>query len=953
MAREKRPLTFITPYSETAGQLKSACMQIAEEENIEVMEVETNQELHQIMANYGPTLMVYTHPKKCAMGLQLNQKLIKKVQAKTVLVTSKVIPRKTLDKFMKLGLTDCITEPISPKSLLYKIKLLIRSLPNLNEQETDYRTVTGEAGTKDTSKDLALQEGLADNKQEEKGVERLTTAEGANETQEGKKKSENKTAADIIETNYKGKIKENATLSDNTPDEDLKSEGPASTIETHYKGTLSEKEKVEDGNMIGEAGVDDLNDNEIEKLKQSFSLDLDDENLSDKSDDVFETKDAEKDQKKKAGLTLEADASTKKNELGKTDVIDKYLKSKNKSFESLDLEDDGPSITQESESNEIAALLAEKKRRKLELEDDNNEDYLLQKKMEKKAKQAEADKFQGLDIEHDSTKNKAPEMGSMSPSKQQLNNKKELEIENDLSGTPKSPKKDPNGQPDDPFSKKTGLQVEQDAHKKALEEANQRRQELLAKKKKQELEIEEDLKQKALEKKAQQPDLMATKKKGLKVESEEDLLARSLTPKELKAKQVMAEMEVPQKKAPKEKEEDTYDANELKKKMLSKKGLKVDQDAEEGHTEDSFNEAEKKQKHNAGLEIDSSDEKAKTLNKSDSLSTNNNTLGAKRRVDYIEKYYNQKKRSETEEESFKREHKRALKEDAPQQQKSVAEKALIIKKEDLGEQTIDYAQIKKEFDALDGSYASSAKTTYKIIDGAAPGTSPTPLHGGHTAAANNAPGSSAPELTPDAGIADTIPATVYYPNSKGIEHAIRALYLYADRETKNTDISTYLAKTLHQKFGARTSFIARNKKAENYTDIFNGHLTFPPNQAQLIDEKSPEKVIALQVTSKELWEKYKLQNIKGWAQTRLPVWSDESFQKENLTYLYPFYEGTELMGLAVIDLEGKFDPTNAAMIEILCETARSLFIYHFYHSEIQGNEGVLGRFKGLLGKKAG
>ncbi|MEK6624992.1 MAG: hypothetical protein AABY86_08495, partial [Bdellovibrionota bacterium] len=125
-------------------QLRSVCQQIAQDEHIEVLDIESNQELHEVMANYGAVLMVYSHPKKCAMALQFHNKIIRKVQAKTILISNQIIPAKTLTKFMKMGLTDCIVEPISPKSLLYKVKLLIRSLPNLadNDKELEYRTIT-------------------------------------------------------------------------------------------------------------------------------------------------------------------------------------------------------------------------------------------------------------------------------------------------------------------------------------------------------------------------------------------------------------------------------------------------------------------------------------------------------------------------------------------------------------------------------------------------------------------------------------------------------------------------------------------------------------------------------------------------------------------------------------------------------------------------------------------
>ena len=143
-----KPLILIKPYSETTERLKKVFNEIAKAENFSIYEVDSMEEYRQVLRVIGPSLGVFSNARKCAVGLQLNKKFIKNLQSKTVLLSPKTIPRKYLDKFMKVGLTDCIVEPIAPKSLLYKIKLHLKSLPVIKDDEDDVLTFKGEAPSK-------------------------------------------------------------------------------------------------------------------------------------------------------------------------------------------------------------------------------------------------------------------------------------------------------------------------------------------------------------------------------------------------------------------------------------------------------------------------------------------------------------------------------------------------------------------------------------------------------------------------------------------------------------------------------------------------------------------------------------------------------------------------------------------------------------------------------------
>ncbi|MEK6626393.1 MAG: hypothetical protein AABY86_15595, partial [Bdellovibrionota bacterium] len=324
-------------------------------------------------------------------------------------------------------------------------------------------------------------------------------------------------------------------------------------------------------------------------------------------------------------------------------------------------------------------------------------------------------------------------------------------------------------------------------------------------------------------------------------------------------------------------------------------------------------------------------------------------------ADYIEKYYNQKKRIRPEvKQNWNGLANREKTQTATPQLKPLGEQSLNIEKENLGEQTIDYKKIKEEFAALDGAFTHQVKTRDQISEQS---EHPSNLSPGGTAY-------GAQNVTDQDGNIQTI----YYPNSKGIEYAVRALYLYADKDAKDIDILTYLGKTMHSKLKGRISFLRKDINNNLYIELFNGHLYFRSLISEIDNstDSTSTPLTAPQIISAELWETYKLQNLNSWSQTRLPSWSDETFQKENLTYVYPYYEGTDCMGFAVIDFAGKVDQSQAPLIEILCESARSIYLYNYHLTGKHGlyqartnvpkddqQSGIFGRIKGLFGKKAG
>ena len=131
----KKQLIIIPPMSESLRKLHEVLEGIAEEENIEVSLIDDLRELSQFLSISGQCLIIASNAKKCATLLQENKAFLMKNNVKTILFTPKEIPAKTLVKFTKLGLTESVLENLPPKTFIYKVRLLLRSIKTAKAQE--------------------------------------------------------------------------------------------------------------------------------------------------------------------------------------------------------------------------------------------------------------------------------------------------------------------------------------------------------------------------------------------------------------------------------------------------------------------------------------------------------------------------------------------------------------------------------------------------------------------------------------------------------------------------------------------------------------------------------------------------------------------------------------------------------------------------------------------------
>jgi hypothetical protein len=133
----KKQLIIIPPMSEPLKKLNEVLEAVANDENIEISIIDDQKELAQFLGSSSQCLLAFANPKKCATFLQDNKLIIARNHSKVILLTPEEIPAKTLMKFSKIGLTESILETAPPKTLLYKVKLLLRSIKTASPQQDE------------------------------------------------------------------------------------------------------------------------------------------------------------------------------------------------------------------------------------------------------------------------------------------------------------------------------------------------------------------------------------------------------------------------------------------------------------------------------------------------------------------------------------------------------------------------------------------------------------------------------------------------------------------------------------------------------------------------------------------------------------------------------------------------------------------------------------------------
>ncbi len=136
MSAPKKTVVFIKPLSSNLEKLNEL---LIEQGECQTLVVGSPLEAIALIKPVSPALFV-TSSAKAALQISVKKNTVfKKNKNKMFILSPKKLPLKIVQKFNKFGIKDILLEPIVPKTLFFKISLLIRALPSKKkiEESTD------------------------------------------------------------------------------------------------------------------------------------------------------------------------------------------------------------------------------------------------------------------------------------------------------------------------------------------------------------------------------------------------------------------------------------------------------------------------------------------------------------------------------------------------------------------------------------------------------------------------------------------------------------------------------------------------------------------------------------------------------------------------------------------------------------------------------------------------
>lgn len=864
---DKKPLIFLNPLSESLQKLKEVMSESAEQDGIEIFEADSIEEMGQLLPNVGQSVVLTSNPKKCALMLQANRKVIRVLQSKVILLSPKPIPYRTLEKFMKIGLTECVVEPVAPKTLLYKVNLFIRSI-GTKKSGGEMNSKFGLEG-KDAPEE-EIEKKVKDRKEhhgEENEIDNTVIENESEVSQEEeiiKKKKKSNFEEAPIEGYYKGKTKKKDEDSLSQDEEDESSGYKEEEIESFYKGDLKGSADVIDEDLISKRKVAPTEEELLEELKKKVKVSIEEDLTQEEQRKVEELEEAIK-KKKKARLNLDDDVS-EHGEIREKEAEDLGGHYKGKISKGLDVENDEEDFVDEQEDFE-EELKDLKNKVKLDVADDiEAEDYIDKEETEEQTNPKKKAKLNVVEDHEDKNYEDNAEDEEVDDDDGPLI---KLDVQNDGDGINRDKIGDEEEEELDEKKAQIKLKVQNDFEAKEKEESSDD-EENVSKDPSIKLKVQNDGDGKDYEDKADEDEEEELQKKKTKLkvqnvnddESDDDDTQDENESDELTNRRV-------EKTKKEEKEKDKREAwqEELGGDLKRKSG-------------ESFQEEDNK-KHNRA---DARADRIKThYSSKESLKHQDDDWG------------NKWKKGEKKEEEWK----------GPKE-----ELALIIEKEALGEQTIDYKKLKEQFESMGYDGIPNVKKKYGIFSSKSKETklvTKTIYHEDGT--------------TEEVQVEEVVEAEeekrqkVYEPKPVGLDVAVEILSLYMIKEKKPQDILESIAQKMWSKYSAQTYFFFFDKSKGKYDEAF-------------ASIEKLESVLSLE-DYEELKVETKLKKdveYNSWQFVKLPFWSDTTFREKDIQFVYPYFEGINTMGFAVVLFKKGISEDLSKTIEMIMETARGFYL---------------------------
>ena len=128
----------------------------------------------------------------------------------------------------------------------------------------------------------------------------------------------------------------------------------------------------------------------------------------------------------------------------------------------------------------------------------------------------------------------------------------------------------------------------------------------------------------------------------------------------------------------------------------------------------------------------------------------------------------------------------------------------------------------------------------------------------------------------------------------------------------------YLASEISELHGGMTSFFMHDHNQSKILEAFTGTNEIPVEEFR----NALTSAWQLEVQSK----------FEGWRDIKIPTWSDKTFQEEEMEFVYPYYEGINQMGFAVVQFSHGFQEENCSKVEVLLEVCRGLYLDQYHET---------------------
>ena len=863
----KKPIIFFEPIYEKLQNLKA----IYEEENndpefeseIEVFSVSDDLEALQILETLAPALWITSSPKKCIIFAAKNKKKFKKTKSKMALLSATALPAKASKKIQQLAI-NLLLEPIVPKTLKYKLNLLVRSLPQRKSSEDEnIQTLEKNEEAPKKAKEMRLEKLMADDDL----VGQLENQITNDDSQEVDLLDTQAATSSSLSFNFDSDPSEDSKDLNLVDLDDDSSKNGFDDVQIDIYDSGSKKKKLD----VEEETLEDLYS--FEKKKKS-TFDLDEDPLDKKRSDLL-IDDLEDESKKNIDLDLieSFDDNQKNIDL----LFDEHLDEKDKKNASSPLLED----EEQSKKNSLDLIFdddldstKEKKQLTLEEEDEKNkeridldliDDESLDKKKtsldfleeddEKKKKLDELDIFEDetekkktdLDIEEieedlDLTK----DLESLED--EQAKNKKGGELDFDLDEEQEDLRSlEDLGDEDEKNKEKIDLLFDEDLEEEKASDLDEIEEDPYQKKKKDLILEDHDLgdeKDKALD--LLEEDLSQKNDRDLKVDDDEsDLYGKDIN--------LVVDDDLDDSDAQKKKKK------EIELDLKKKTNLEVLDDFEG-----------KKKTHLDVEDVDLSEEKKDPLPEDWDIMDKNNILQAEGwNKEQIDAVINQMEKNNWQDRN----------ENYQDFYQKLKDKA----------QPYDEEKEKKHDDFLFSQLSEEKKKGKKQESKEEAKEEKTPL----------------PE---EENLYDK--DKIFKPDTRGLEFSIKLVPYLRNPEKKQQDFFEFIANHLYKELGGRSRFLKFSDGS--FQDLYIADLSLE----------------GLAQTSNS-WAETKSANSSTWKEVNVPNWSDETWQAEEQVFLFPYFEGVNLLGMGHVEIPKKVNEQDARFVEVLMENARTIYLEDF------------------------